>query len=141
MKKSICKGDKKKKKEVTEEILKIEAELVKKHNEELANIKLSQISLDPGLAVTETVTFVSDNATENNSESNSSQKMSKAKRRREKKAKEERERNKRIIEAEAENEFGKRNVEIQEIKNILLKRDLMIYEIPSDGHWLVFFFN
>lgn len=141
LKKSICKGDKKKKKEVTEEIAKREADLDKRHDEEMASLKLSNMSLDPGLGVTETISTISDDTDDNVADSNSqSQKMSKAKRRREKKAKEEQERNKRIIEEEAENQFGKRNVEIQAIENILLKRDLMIYEIPSDGHWFVLFF-
>lgn len=61
--------------------------------------------------------------------------ISKAQKRRDKKANAERERNQRIIEQEALNVFGKRNVELQTIKKILYERGLMIYEIPSDGHW------
>lgn len=63
------------------------------------------------------------------------QRVSKAQKRRDKKANAERERNQRIIEQEALNVFGKRNVELQTIKKILYERGLIIYEIPSDGHW------
>lgn len=138
MKKSICKGDKKKKKDVTEEISCLEEALDKKQEEELARWKVAHLNI---------------NNTENNSrKDNGSEetkhdkqceqpmhRVSKAQRRRDKKANAERERNQRIIEEEALNVFGKRNVELQTIKKILLDRDLMIYEIPSDGHWYVIF--
>lgn len=42
LKKSCAKGDKKKKKEVTEEIARLEAELDKRHEEELQKIKAQQ---------------------------------------------------------------------------------------------------
>lgn len=42
LKKSATKGDKKRKKEVTEEITKLEAELEKKHAEELANAEVGK---------------------------------------------------------------------------------------------------
>lgn len=75
----------------------------------------------------------SEEVTDNSSES--AHRVSKAQKRREKKAIAEKERNQRIIEQEALNVFGKRNVEIEAIKKILSERELMIYEIPSDGHW------
>lgn len=65
------------------------------------------------------------------------QRISKAQRRRYKKENAERERNQRIIEQEAFDVYGKRNVEMQSIQKILYERDLMLYEIPSDGHWYV----
>lgn len=150
MKKATCKGDRKKKKELTEEITRREAELEKRHNEEMTNFKLSQLSL-----TTDETAKPDMNENENNEEAledkddindtdsvekqPANQKVSRAQRRRQKKAKEEEERNQLIIEQEAINQFGKRNLEMQAIQEILLKRDLMVYEIPSDGHWFVFF--
>ncbi|XP_057326285.1 deubiquitinase OTUD6B [Microplitis mediator] len=142
LKKSVCKGDKKKKRETTERIAQLESDLDRRHDEELNNYKLSQITLT-GLPTKETIilptdddTNVNDNDNDDNKAETNPQKISKAQKRRDKKALAERERNQRIIEAEALNVFGKRNLEIQTIKKILVERDLMIYEIPSDGHCL-----
>ncbi|XP_076232746.1 deubiquitinase OTUD6B [Calliopsis andreniformis] len=135
LKKSIGKGDKKKKREVTEEISRLEDVLDKRQEDELARWKVAHLNI---------------NNVENNSTKDSDNKeikddkqceqpthrVSKAQRRRDKKANAERERNQRIIEEEALNVFGKRNVELQTIKKILYDRGLMIYEIPSDGHCL-----
>lgn len=135
LKKSICKGDKKKKKEVIEEIARREEELEKQHQEELATWKLAHI----------TVNDINEEAKEENHEEQEQvdqqqekpgQRVSKAQKRRDKKANAERERNQRIIEEEALNVYGKRHMEIQTINKILHERDLMIYEVPSDGHCL-----
>lgn len=139
LKKSICKGDKKKKREITEEIVKLEYDLNKKQDEEIARFKLSHMSIDKtdaeieGSPIDEYSTPV--NEQNNEEEAKSTGRVSKAQKRREKKETAERERNQRIIEQEALNVHGKRNLEIQAIRNILVKRDLMIHEIPSDGHW------
>ncbi|KAG8042568.1 hypothetical protein G9C98_005202 [Cotesia typhae] len=130
LKKSVGKGDKKKKREITEQIAQLESDLDRRQDEELNNLKLSQITLT-GLPE-ETIILPEDD----NDNDNDNLKVSKAQKRREKKALAERERNQRIIEAEALNVFGKRNVETQTIKKILGERDLMIYEVPSDGHCL-----
>ncbi|XP_043275695.1 deubiquitinase OTUD6B [Venturia canescens] len=133
LKKSICKGDKKKKKEVAEEINRLESELDTRHNEEVANLKMSRVTLTE--ASDEPSPEPEEEFVENKSVENAP-KISKAQKRRDKKANAEKERNERIIEQEALNVFGKRNVETQAIKKILIDRDLMIYEIPSDGHCL-----
>lgn len=140
LKKSVCKGDKKKKKEITEEVVRLEAELDKKQDEEMARFKLSQMSIDKTthVEVEDQITNgdnESSNERNNQEDSKPTVKVSKAQKRREKKENAEKERNQRIIEQEALNVHGKRNVETQAIKNILSKRDLMIHEIPSDGHW------
>lgn len=132
MKKSICKGDKKKKKEITEEIGRLEEDLEKRQVEELntwklANVTLSDRQTEPAEANEETG---KDSCSEQ-----LAHRVSKAQKRRDKKAIAEKERHQRIIEQEALNVFGKRNVEIEAIKKILSERDLTIYEIPSDGHW------
>lgn len=141
MKKSICKGDKKRKKEVTEEIVKLEGDLDRKQDEEMACLKLSQMSVDKTeVEIKNSATNMDDETIINESNEEESKKparVSKAQKRRDKKEIAERERNQRIIEQEALNVHGKRNIEIQAIKNILTKRDLTIHEIPSDGNWYV----
>lgn len=132
MKKSICKGDKKKKKEITEEIACLEESLEKRQVEELNTWGLAHVTLND--QQTEPAEASEEINTDNCSEQ-TSHRVSKAQKRRERKAVAEKERNQRIIEQEALNVFGKRNVEIEAIKKILSDRDLMIYEIPSDGHW------
>lgn len=133
LKKSICK-DKKKKKEIAEEIGRLEKSLEKRHLEELNTWRLANVTLNDEEAepaeVNEEIS-IEDNCTE----SQSAHRISKAQKRREKKAIAEKERHQKIIEEEALNVFGKRNVEIEAIKKILAERNLLIYEIPSDGHW------
>lgn len=136
LKKSICKGDKKRKREVTEEIIKLEGDLDRKQDEEMARLKLSQMSMDK----TQVEIKNSENEESMDNEINGEElkkpvRISKAQKRRDKKENAEKERNQRIIEQEALNIHGKRNVETQAIKSILTERDLMIHEIPSDGHW------
>ena len=109
----------------------------------MADFKLSQVKIEDELnpafeentdqAESENAEQVENEKTEVSH--HTSQRVSKAQRRREKKANEEKERNRRIIEQEAENIFGKRNMEMIAIRKILVKRDLVLHEIPSDGHW------
>ncbi|EFN80527.1 deubiquitinase OTUD6B [Harpegnathos saltator] len=133
LKKSICKGDKKKKKEVTEEIGRLEENLEKHQTEEWNEWRLAHVTLNDE----EESGHVSEEIDKDNScLEQPMQRVSKAQKRREKKAIAEKERNQRIIEQEALNVFGKRNLEIEAIKKILSERGLMIYEIPSDGHCL-----
>ena len=134
LKKSICKGDKKKKKEVTEEIGHLEESLEKQQAEELNAWRLAHVTLND--QQTEPVQVNEEVDKDNSCLEQSTHRISKAQKRREKKANAEKERNQRIIEQEALNIFGKRNVEMEAIKEILSKRDLMVYEIPSDGHCL-----
>ncbi|XP_012227025.1 deubiquitinase OTUD6B [Linepithema humile] len=136
LKKSICKGDKKKKKEIAEEIGRLEESLEKQQAEEVTTWKLAHITLN-----TEQTEFVQEHEIDeidkdNNCSKQSVHKISRAQKRRDKKAIAEIERNQRIIEQEALNVFDKRNVEIEAIKKILTERNLMVYEIPSDGHCL-----
>lgn len=131
LKKSICKGDKKKKKEVTEEIGRLEETLEKRQAEELNTWRLSHVTLND-----QQTEPASEEVSKDNSLEQSTHRISKAQKRREKKAIAEKERNQRIIEQEALNIYGKRNVEMEAIKEILSKQNLMIYEIPSDGHCL-----
>ncbi|EZA61652.1 hypothetical protein DMN91_009923 [Ooceraea biroi] len=135
LKKSICKGDKKKRKEVAEEIGRLEENLEKRQAEELNTWKLAHVTLDEN-EQTETAQTNEEDDEDDNCAEQSTHRISKAQKRRERKAIAEKERNQRIIEQEALNVFGKRNVEMEAIKKILLERNLMVYEIPSDGHCL-----
>ncbi|XP_043686148.1 deubiquitinase OTUD6B [Vespula pensylvanica] len=135
LKKSICKGDKKKKKEVADEIARKEENLEKRQDEELARWKISQVTLNDKDTENLEETY-NINDIESKESEKVQQRISKAQRRRYKKENAERERNQRIIEQEAFDVYGKRNVEMQSIQKILYERDLMLYEIPSDGHCL-----
>lgn len=112
----------------------MESDLDKRHDEEIANFKLSTVT---GLPENEIILQPDNNSDDDNDNDDKSGglRISKAQKRRDKKAQAEKERNQRIVEQEALNVFGKRNVETQTIKKILIERDLMLYEIPSDGHW------
>ncbi|XP_054007075.1 deubiquitinase OTUD6B [Hylaeus anthracinus] len=135
LKKSICKGDKKKKKEVTEEISRLEEALDEKQEEESTRWKVAHLNINN--TEDENIESYNDEVIKNDIQHEQlTHRVSKAQKRRDKKANAERERNERIIEQEALNVFGKRNVELQAIKKILQERGLMMFDIPSDGHCL-----
>lgn len=124
LKKTASKGDKKKKKEITEEIAKLEADLNQKHDQELAELKSGQIE------------DVSDALENTEIKDESTKKVSKAQKRRDKKAEKERERQEDIEKQDEENKLGLRHMETEKIKSILASRGLQIHEIPSDGDCL-----
>ncbi|XP_046733725.1 deubiquitinase OTUD6B [Diprion similis] len=125
LKKSICKGDKKRKKEITEEIAQLEIDLDKKQEQEIIDSRIKEVPVAN-----------EDVLPDDNQPEPAQQRISKAQKRRDKKSNAEKERNQRIIKQEAENVHGKRNVETQAIIKILQERHLRIHEIPSDGHCL-----
>ncbi|XP_077982800.1 deubiquitinase OTUD6B-like isoform X1 [Glandiceps talaboti] len=127
MKHTIPKGDKKKKKEVTAEITKLEKDLDLKHEQELNKLKES-ITTNDVTAEVERLEIAAPPA--------KSQKKSKAQKRKEKKANQEKEKEARIAEEEANNIHSARNMEAGKLKIILKERGLGIKEISSDGHCL-----
>lgn len=127
LKKTATKGDKKKKKEVQEEIAKLEFELNQKQDAELESLKSATQTEENKLI--ENV----ENVSINNEKSN---RVTKAQKRRDKKAAELKEREKLIQEQEVINQSGVRNAEIQKIKNVLKELGLMLYEIEADGNCL-----
>ncbi|GLH04641.1 OTU domain-containing protein 6B [Gryllus bimaculatus] len=132
LKKTATKGDKKKKKEVSDEIARLEQELEKKHSEELAQLEATD---------TCTVNSELNDMVENLERIPSNFKevpmrVTKAQKRRDKKAQHEKEREQEIKEQEKLNVYGARNLEIQKIKSILKEKNLMVYEIPTDGNCL-----
>ena len=127
MKKTASKGDKKKKKEVTEEIAKLEADLNVKHENELKGLKTQP---DQKEDIVETVT------NEIEQIEIKEKKVSKAQKRRDKKVEKEQQRLEDIALQEEENKNGLRHLETEKIKSLLSAKGLKIHDIPSDGDCL-----
>ncbi|XP_049606829.1 deubiquitinase OTUD6B isoform X3 [Syngnathus scovelli] len=123
MKNGIPKNDKKRRKQMTEEIGTMEAELDQKHNEELR-----QVMSTSSTKVQEAVNGVEALTVE------VQPRITKAQKRRDKKAAQERERESRIAEAEVQNLKGERHMEGVKLAEKLAARGLQIKEISSDGH-------
>ena len=134
LKKSASKGDKKKKKEITEEIAKLESELNEKHDKELKDLSDQTKSDNPILETEVKLNEVTDHL--ENVELKGEKKVSKAQKRRDKKAEKEKERLEDISKQEEENKLGQRHIETEKIKEILSSRGLKVKDIPSDGDCL-----
>lgn len=144
LKHSITKGDKKKKKEVTEQIARLEAELDARHEQELKELKQGKDESLPA-GVSEVGDSLGQLALGGASgdvtggpllKEMKNKKPSKAQKRRDKKAAQESEREARIEEQEIENLTSSRHLEAVQIKTLLAQRGLQIHEIPSDGNCL-----
>ncbi|XP_013998714.1 deubiquitinase OTUD6B [Salmo salar] len=134
MKNAVPKNDKKRRKQLTEDITKLEAELSQKHNEELRQLDSSGAGEN---TVEEVVNGVESLALEGDGEQKDAKQgggPSKAQKRRDKKAAAEKERERRIAEAEVENLSGLRHQEGLKLSQKLVERQLQIREISSDGH-------
>lgn len=134
LKKSASKGDKKKKKEVLEEIVRLESDLDRKHADELAQTEKSTTT--PPINVESSEQDANQNDVESNTSDEKSSRVSRAQKRREKKANEEKVRQAEILAQEEVNKTGPRVVELNTIKNILAKRNLLLHPIASDGNCL-----
>ena len=119
--KKAAKNDKTKKKELTAEIARLEAEMDARHQQEL----------DSNYANKEVDEVISNVENELGKV-----KISKAQKRREKKSQQEKERDELIKQQEQENLHGPRNTELQAINTKLKERGLKIVLIPSDGDCL-----
>lgn len=124
MKKTCARGDKKKKKEVTEEIARLELELDERHAKELEESN-AESTIENGVEMDET-----------GEGAEKESRITKAQKRRNKKANEEREREERISEQEKQNKNGPRNKEIEEINKSLHEFGLKIHNVPADGNCL-----
>ncbi|KAK6324297.1 hypothetical protein J4Q44_G00066360 [Coregonus suidteri] len=136
MKNAVPKNDKKRRKQLTEDITKLEAELNQKHNEELQQLDSSSGG-GGEKKVEEVVNGVESLALEGEEElkvPKQGRGPSKAQKRRDKKAAAEKERESRIAEAEVENLSGLRHQEGLKLSQKLVERQLQIREISSDGH-------
>ncbi|MBN3279578.1 OTU6B Deubiquitinase, partial [Polyodon spathula] len=129
MKNAIPKNDKKRRKQLVEDIAKLEADLDQKQEEELKqwrnNVKkVEAASNGIGNLVLES----------EEQDDIKDSRVSKAQKRRDKKAALEKERESRIAEAEIENLSGSRHLESLKLSQMLADRQLQIKQIPSDGH-------
>ncbi|KAJ8951796.1 hypothetical protein NQ318_019769 [Aromia moschata] len=133
LKKSIPKGDKKKKKEVTDEIAQLEQELEERHKQELGQIKASTSQGNQSSESCE-----ADESVESipESETSTNTRVSRAQKRRNKKETEAKERERRILEQSEKNKEGPRVLEINSIKQTLRSMNRKLYNIPADGNCL-----
>ncbi|XP_034016914.1 deubiquitinase OTUD6B [Thalassophryne amazonica] len=130
MKNAVPKNDKKRRKVLTEEISKLEAELSQKHEEEVRLLRSTDTK-----EVEEMVNGVETMTLEGGEQEELKQpRVSKAQKRRDKKAAQEKERESRIAEAEAQNLLGVRHQESLKLAQILAQQQLQIKDISSDGH-------
>ncbi|KAM6974651.1 deubiquitinase OTUD6B [Tautogolabrus adspersus] len=130
IKNAVPKNDKKRRKQMTDEIAKLEADLSQKHEEELSQLN----------SAVDTKVEVVLNGVENlqmddgEKEDVTQPRVTKAQKRREKKAAQEKERESRIAEAEVLNLQGVRHQEGLMLAQKLTLQQLQIKEISSDGH-------
>uniref|UniRef100_A0A182M366 ubiquitinyl hydrolase 1 n=1 Tax=Anopheles culicifacies TaxID=139723 RepID=A0A182M366_9DIPT len=128
------KVDKKKKKEIQEEIANLEQEIEQRHAEELNRLNLSDAP--------EPSSNQPDTNGETNEESNvdtekEEPRLSKAQRRRDKKAQDNRERDAQIKEEQAQlQKTSPRILENNRINEILIKRNMLTHSVPADGDCL-----
>ncbi|KAM4834127.1 deubiquitinase OTUD6B-like [Thomomys bottae] len=110
MKNAVPKNEKKRRKQLTEDVAKLEKEMEQKHREQLEQLKLASKENE-----IDTLDL-------------------KSKKEMGKNAAVEKEREERIAEAEIENFSGARHVENEKLTEILAARALEMRQIPSDGH-------
>ncbi|KAF7246123.1 Deubiquitinase OTUD6B, partial [Varanus komodoensis] len=130
MKNAVPKNDKKRRKQLLDDVSKLEAELEQKHKEEMEKLKKTLPEQNKDCSATLNIARLVLESTEQIQPP----RISKAQKRRDKKAALEREREERIAEAEIENLTGARHLESQKLAHILAARQLEIKQIPSDGH-------
>lgn len=120
--KKASKNDKTKKKELTEEIDRLETDLEKKHKEEIEACHYDNVIVEtPMSGITTDAAQV---------------KLSKAQKRRDKKSQLEKQRDQQIKLQEKENLHGPRNIEMKAIAEKLNLVRLKVISIPSDGDCL-----
>lgn len=130
MKNAVPKNDKKRRKQMTEEIAKLEADLINKHEDELKQLRCS-----PDIKVQEIISDVEALTVHSEPQQESKQpRVTKAQKRRDKKAAQEKERECRIADGEVENLLGARHQEGLKLAQKLSQQQLQIKEISSDGH-------
>lgn len=136
MKKSIPKGDKKKKKEITEEIVKLEIELEENHNEELNQLKSTVVGDGDDNNHFKDNESIDDCEVGINDDLQLNTRISRAQKRRNKKESEAKDREKRIAEQSEKNKDGPRARELGVIKQVLKTMNLKLHNIPADGNCL-----
>ncbi|KAL7829407.1 hypothetical protein AOLI_G00302920 [Acnodon oligacanthus] len=134
MKNAVPKNDKKRRKQLTDDVARLEAELSQKHENELKQLQNSNPA-EKVDKVDEVVDGVDSINLAGGEQADSKQaRVSKAQKRRDKKAALEKERENRIAEAEVENLLGSRHQEGLKLRQKLAEKQLQIKEMSSDGH-------
>nr|XP_033790588.1 deubiquitinase OTUD6B isoform X2 [Geotrypetes seraphini] len=131
MKNAVPKNDKKRRKQLIEDVARLEAEMDERHQQEVEQLKLEiskQVEVESLANGSEKLAF------EDSEKPAQHSRPTKAQKRRDKKAALDKEREVRIAEAEIENLSGVRHLENQKLGNLLDGRGLQIKQIPSDGH-------
>ncbi|XP_060760036.1 deubiquitinase OTUD6B [Neoarius graeffei] len=129
MKNAVPKNDKKRRKQLTEDITRLESELSRKHEDELRRLHMAAAEVNEVADAVECVTVSGGEQADIKHT-----RISKAQKRRDKKAAQEKERENRIAEAEVENLSGSRHQEGLKLRQKLEEKQLQIKEISSDGH-------
>ncbi|XP_037548681.1 deubiquitinase OTUD6B [Nematolebias whitei] len=129
MKSVVPKNDKKRRKQLSDEIAKLEADLSERHEEEIR-----QLISTTGTKVEEVLNGLETLKVEGGEEEVKQPRVTKAQKRRDKKATQEKERESRIAEAEVQNLQGVRHQEGLKLAQKLAQQQLQIKEISSDGH-------
>ncbi|XP_033758487.1 deubiquitinase OTUD6B-like [Pecten maximus] len=142
LKHSVPKGDKKKKKEVTEQIANLERDLDERQEAESQELKttveVSNVAERLEALDTTDAETTSDNTTGSACAAigQEEKKLSKAQKRRNKKLVKDREREEEIKQQDIKNLSGARHIELQKVKEALKRQNLQIFEIKSDGNCL-----
>ncbi|XP_065364519.1 deubiquitinase OTUD6B [Calliphora vicina] len=141
LKKNAPKSDKKKRKEVLEEIAKLETDLEKKQEEEIQQAENEVKSEQVKSAQEEPPNGNHNNQTNNvdeeiNEEKEPQQRVTKAQKRRDKKAREARQREEEIKASEDDAMFAPKFVEASKLKSKMKERELALFNVPSDGDCL-----
>lgn len=139
LKKNAPKSDKKKRKEVLEEIAKLESDLDKKHEQEIKEaedkLKAQQVKETPNNPANDNK---QNNETNNpdEEEHEPQQRVTKAQKRRDKKAREARQREEEIKACAEDALYAPKAIEAGKLQSKLKERELALYNIPSDGDCL-----
>ncbi|XP_030072288.1 deubiquitinase OTUD6B isoform X2 [Microcaecilia unicolor] len=131
MKNAVPKNDKKRRKQLTEDVARLEAEMDERHQQEVEHLRLE---ISKQVEVESLANGIGKLECEDGEKTAQHSRPTKAQKRRDKKAALEKEREERIAEAEIENLSGVRHLENQKLGHVLAGRGLQIKQIPSDGH-------
>lgn len=131
------KGNKKDKKKLQDEIAQMEKDLIERHAEELAKLKI-QDEEDPAAPAVDDEATTNDDQNEASraSDSDGGLRKSKAQKRRERKEQEAKRRELEIQQGEEDNKTSARTLESKAINKILKSRNLNLQHIKSDGDCL-----
>lgn len=143
LKKSAPKNDKKKRKEIMEEVARMESDLEKKQAAELVEVEKEQQTQQQNEHQNENTNEKPQNfddalcnGDDEEDATNTTQRVTKAQKRRDKKAREARQKEEDIRVAAEEAKFAPKAIESRAIQSKLLERQLTLYNIPSDGNCL-----